>query len=221
MSDIHRKIAALLAKTTGNGCTEAEAMSAAEAAARLMREHGLSDADIEMSSALSDGATRRATWRDHLSGVIGFCTNSAPIHFPPEEVVFYGISPGPEIAAYLRDICIRAVENEAKRFRASALYRRKRTTATRHQASVEFIGGMVNRIEVRLLAMFKATMDDKRLAAATDFAMSRWNGKGEIFEKEIPRLKSRRSGRRGQSTWLEAKFRSTTASTVALPRPAF
>ncbi len=47
MSDsIKMKIAALMRMTSASGRTEAEALAAAEKAATLMREHGLSEADV-------------------------------------------------------------------------------------------------------------------------------------------------------------------------------
>lgn len=163
--DIRKKIAALLAKTTGNGCTEAEAVASAEAAARLMREHGLSRDDIEMVSATSAGATRRATWRDRMASVIAQCTNSA-VTMSEGKIEFFGASPGPEIAAYLRDICIRAVEQEVKQFQASPFYKRRRTAKTRHHASVDFINAMVDRLENRLWLAFRDVRDADRLALA-------------------------------------------------------
>lgn len=39
-------IQALTQKTVGNGCTEAEAIAAAEKAQRIMEKHGLSLADL-------------------------------------------------------------------------------------------------------------------------------------------------------------------------------
>lgn len=175
MSDIKRKIAALLAKTSGNGCTEAEAMAAAEVAARLMHEHGLSRDDIEMVSASSAGATRRATWRDRLAGVIGGCTNTA-VTMGDSQIEFFGASPGPEIAAYLRDICVRAVELELKQFRLSDFYRRRRTTKTRHQASADFIGAMVDRLESRLWQAFRDVRDANNLALALAARDRKYNG---------------------------------------------
>jgi hypothetical protein len=46
MEAIHGKIAALLSKTTANGCTEQEAQSAAAAAQRLMAKHRIDAADL-------------------------------------------------------------------------------------------------------------------------------------------------------------------------------
>ena len=45
---IRDRIRALRDKTAARGCTEAEALAAAEKAAQLMRDHGVSEADIVM-----------------------------------------------------------------------------------------------------------------------------------------------------------------------------
>jgi hypothetical protein len=48
IESIMRRVAALSEKTTANGCTESEAMSAAEKVASMLAEHGLSLSDIEI-----------------------------------------------------------------------------------------------------------------------------------------------------------------------------
>ncbi|MFD2676052.1 DUF7168 domain-containing protein [Camelimonas lactis] len=199
MSDIHRKIAALLAKTTGNGCTEAEAMAAAEAAARLMHEHGLSRDDIEMVSATAAGATRRSTWRDRLATVIAHCTNTAAI-VHPHHIEFFGATPGPEIAAYLRDICIRAVEREVKQFQASEFYRRRRTTKTRHHATTDFIRGMVDRLENRLWQAFGDVRDTDRLALAGAALERKYSGR--FSDRKAPPAKQVRFERAADAGYM-------------------
>lgn len=46
-----RRIAALMAKTTGAGCTEAEALAAAEMASKMMADHDLSLTDIKLKDS--------------------------------------------------------------------------------------------------------------------------------------------------------------------------
>ncbi|MGY9046306.1 MAG: DUF2786 domain-containing protein, partial [Rhodobacterales bacterium] len=45
--DIRKKIAALLSKAGNVGASEAEALAAAQKAAQLMLEHGVSQEDVE------------------------------------------------------------------------------------------------------------------------------------------------------------------------------
>ena len=56
-----KRIQALLAKTSARGCTEGEAIAAAEKAAELMREHGLSESDLVMDRQSSPSRTRGNT----------------------------------------------------------------------------------------------------------------------------------------------------------------
>ncbi len=160
---IREKIAALRAKTSAAGCTEAEALAAAELAARLMREHGLSEADMVMGEASAPERTTKATWRTKLSAAIGICTNTAGILLVDPDggntMLFVGREPGPEIALYLRDVCTRAVTEEQRRFKAGEFYRRRRTAKTKRQASADFVEGLVERLVRRLFELFRPTID--------------------------------------------------------------
>lgn len=192
---IKAKIAALRAKTSAAGCTEAEALAAAELAARLMADHGLSEADMVMSEALGAGETARPTWRTKLGAVIGVCTNCATLVLyggaGNTEILFTGRAPGPEIAVYLRDVCIRAVEAELRRFKAGEFYRRRRSAATRRQAAADFVDGMVDLLSRRLFHMFRSTMDRAAIAEAKEARAARHGSatafalqerKGRFFE---------------------------------------
>lgn len=162
---LRAKIAALQAKTAAAGCTEAEAMAAAAVAARLMAEHAFDQAELEMSEAAApDSSTRttnRTTWRDKLSGVISLVTNCAwLIRSNHGDVLFVGREPGPDIACYLRDVCFRAVERALREFKETSFYQRRRKLATRRQAAADFVDGMVMRLVIRLLDLFKPVIDE-------------------------------------------------------------
>lgn len=163
------KLRALRAKTTASGCTEAEAMAAAELAAKLMAEHGLSAEEIEMTEAMVREATVSATWRSDLVGTIAYCTNTAVllgIKIVGAEWIFVGRAPGPEIAVYLREICFRAVDRELTAFKASTFYRRRRSLATKRQAAADFRDALVRRLCRRLAELFGPTTSDDARADA-------------------------------------------------------
>jgi len=161
------KIAALRAKTVRAGCTEAEALAAAELAARLMTEHGLSEAEIGMTEAISTADPERSAWRLTLTGAIAQVTNTAGL-YDGRTVVFIGRDPGPDIALYLRDLCFRAVEREVAWFRATEFYRRRRNTKTRRRALEDFRTGMVARLAVRLREIFAPLMVPDHLLLARE-----------------------------------------------------
>lgn len=157
------KIAGLRSKTRANGCTEAEAMAAAEAAARLMREHGLGEADLVMTEASAPDSSVNATWRTKLSAAIAYCTNTAAILVVDRQnggsFVFVGRAPGPEIGLYLRDVCFRAVNSELATFKRSEFYRRRRAVRTKRQVSADFVEGIVGRLAQRLVELFRPSID--------------------------------------------------------------
>lgn len=160
LDKVRARIAALRAKTRAAGCTEAEALAAAEAAARIMAEHGLTDADIEMTQARARETTSRATWRTHVLGSVMHVTNTAAILLPDcEAVEFVGRDPGPEIAAYLYQVLTTAVLREQALFKATPTYKRRRTVKTRRAALQDFADGMVVRLRSRLLELFRPTLN--------------------------------------------------------------
>ena len=55
------KISALLAKTQHNGCTEAEAIAAAELAEKLMDKYGLSLSELQIIESAVDACESGAT----------------------------------------------------------------------------------------------------------------------------------------------------------------
>lgn len=173
-ASLKAKIAALRAKTTANGCTEAEAGSAAEAAARLMRDHGLTEAELVMSEAASPEPTVRSTWRTPLTQAIAWCTNTKAILLIDRRggsCLFIGRAPGPEIAVYLRDVCFRAVAGELRIFKDGAWYRRRRTVKTKRAAAADFCDALAKRLVDRLITLFRP-MTDRALVAEASAAVT-------------------------------------------------
>ncbi len=72
---------------------------------------------------------------------------------------FVGREPGPEIAAYLRDLTVRAVERGQRDFQAQPLYRRKRKLSVKRDLAAEFRTGMVDTLKRRLLEVFGPGVD--------------------------------------------------------------
>lgn len=187
------KIAALRAKTTAAGCTEAEATAAAEMAARLMSEHGLSEAELVMTDASVPEASSRASWRSDLAGAIAACTNTALI-LVDGAMLFIGRAPGPEIAAYLLDLCVRSVERERKAFQESAFYRARRKAKTRRAASTDFTEAMVLRLRQRLLVLFRDQRDGAAAREAQQHLAAR-------FPNTVPTRRSERDPRFDDAAW--------------------
>ena len=163
------KIRALQAKTAASGCSEAEALAAAEKAAELLRLHNLDAADIEIVEASTTDPKKRPTWLATISATIAYVTNTGSIQITARDgclSLFIGRTPGPEIAVYLRDICVRAVHSGLKDFRGSRFYKSRRSEKTRRAASLDFCDGMAERLCSRLVEMFAPSRDEAARAEA-------------------------------------------------------
>lgn len=170
LSKLRKRLKALRDKTTANGCTGAEALAAAEKYAEILRDHGLSDSDVVFDEQARRARHAAKSQKARLWPTIAKCTNTAVIvlrYRDRNDVSFVGREPGPEIACYLREVCERAVDHELARFKASALYARKRSLKVKRQVSAAFVGAMVALLNRRLLEIFGPTIsDDARQAAS-------------------------------------------------------
>lgn len=154
---IRDRIRALLAKTSSRGCTEAEAMAAADKAAALMKEHGLSEVELQMDEQRSRSRSGGGAQKARLWPIIAHCTNTAVTIVDTDGgivVSFVGREPGPTIADYLRQVCDRAVDREVAVFKTQPLYRRKRLLSVKRQVVAAFTGAMVNRLSRRMMETF-------------------------------------------------------------------
>lgn len=166
---LRQRVRALLDKTVGRGCTEAEALAAAELAAKLMRDHGIAPSELEMDRRRSRSASRGRAIKAKLWPVIAWCTNTACIIVEVDghtAVEFIGREPGPQIAVYLRDVTETALAAGVRRFRDEPFYRRRRSDKMRRQAVAEFTLGFVNRLSRRLEAVFGPQVCAAERAAA-------------------------------------------------------
>lgn len=137
--------------TTARGCTEAEAAAAMRKVAALMREHGLSAADVDMVAAESERpATVTSHAKDHLWSVLADCTNTCAIKVHEGRTIrvrFYGRDPWPLVATYIQDVLDRAIAYETRKFQATGRYRLKRTRRSRVRSTKNFVEAMVLRLE--------------------------------------------------------------------------
>lgn len=174
---LRKRLAALRATAEGRGTTEAEAMAAAQKMAQIMREHGLTEDDVDYVDFIAPLRSRRPTARTGLLGVIAICTNCAATLKSEYEpcVIFTGRAPGPEIATYLLAVCDRAIDRAIRDFQSTAEYKRRRTLSTRRKATEDFTLGMVNRLSARLFDMFEAGVDAEARARA-----------GQVRDTRIP-----------------------------------
>ncbi|MQP64732.1 DUF2786 domain-containing protein [Niveispirillum sp. SYP-B3756] len=156
LDSIRRRIRALRALTTENGCTEAEAMAAAAKVMALMAEYGLDQAAIDAPEWQEECAPTqgRSGPQDDLWLMIAHvCQCSAVFRHGvgPRQVIYLGRAPWPEVATYLHQVCFGVVERASAGFRAGLEYRRLRKPHTRAKARRSFTEGLVDRLAAKVL----------------------------------------------------------------------
>jgi hypothetical protein len=162
LSRVKARIKALTEKTVANGCTEAEAMAAADMVGRLLERYALSMDEIEIRTArcvqaeVPLGGRRRRPIDGCVPTVARFCDCKvwlARAGAEPPRYVFFGFETDTALALYLFAVIDRAVSTETAGFRrANPHFRGVRL----RQASASFQHGVVARVADRLDAMHRA-----------------------------------------------------------------
>lgn len=157
------RIRALRAKTVENGCTEGEALSAAEKLAQLLADHNmtLDEADLRASpferhDHVGVGAVGLKLWK--VASAIAELTNTRTWtggRAAPTGNTFLGLSHEVEVAAYMLAICERAMRTETQN-----LMRTVRHLPHIKQAAkvVPFVDGMADRLASRIRDMIPPAM---------------------------------------------------------------
>lgn len=166
MSKIIDKIRALLAKTTGAGCTEAEAMAAAEVARRLMLEHDLADADVAEREAFVTRGVKAPVARgieDWLSGPVASFFDCKAVKSSTydhargrrgAQVRFFGREADTIMAEWLFGTLVRTAKRDYKAWLAEA-----RLAPARSQTNGFYLG-FAHRVSERLNTMRAAQREE-------------------------------------------------------------
>jgi hypothetical protein len=185
------RIQALRAKTTVNGCTEAEALLAAAKVAELLDRYDLSLTDVEISEAACE-QRRYETGRKKrmpLDGCVGAIAHFCDCRVWREKkadgearYVFFGLRADTEVAHYLTELIDNALRSELGRYKTSAAYLKFRHQ-DRHIANSSFTLGMVASIAQKLTAM-KAERDAANQSGGRDLVVL----KAAVVEAELDKL---------------------------------
>ncbi len=185
------RIQGLRSKTTDNGCTEAEALSAAAKVAELLDRHDLSLTDVEIRAAPCERREyeNRLKKRVPLDGCIGAIADFCDCRVWRERnragnvrYVFFGLNPDIDVAHYLTELIDNAVRFELGRYKISADYRRFRHQ-DRHVANSSFALGMVASIADKLTAM-KRQRDAANNGTGRDLVVL----KSSVVDAELEKL---------------------------------
>lgn len=153
------RIRALRAKTVENGCTEAEAMAAAELLAKLLAQYNmtLDEAELRESpfdrySVVQDDWVGERLWvvADGVAHLTGAKYWKSRPGFAPQ-ITFFGFAHEVEVARYLLEICANAMLSEQARIISGPP--RIFTQAKQRRAVRPFLDGMADRLRARLRAM--------------------------------------------------------------------
>jgi hypothetical protein len=161
LSKVKARIKALTEKTVSNGCTEAEAMAAAEMVGRLLERYALTMEEVDVRAAacvqlaVSIGGQRRRPIDGCVTAIARFCDCKVWLAKSDEgsSYIFFGFEPDTALAGYLFSLIDHAMRNELAAFRA----RQKALKGTSlRAASTSFQQGMTVRLAARLDEMHRA-----------------------------------------------------------------
>lgn len=215
------RIQGLRAKTTVNGCTEAEALLAAAKVAELLDRYDLSLTDVEIRDAPCERREyetrrkKRIPLDDCIGAIANFCDCRVWREKNPDgeaRYVFFGLRSDVEVAHYLTELIDNAVRSELGRYKASSAYLRFRHQ-DRHIANGSFTLGMVASIADKLTAM-KAGRDAVNTGTGRDLVVL----KASVVEAELGKLNlNLRTVRRATRMVSPTAYEAGEAAGVSLP----
>jgi Protein of unknown function (DUF2786) len=174
LARVKARIKALAEKTVANGCTEAEALSAAEMVGRLLEQYAVSMDEIEVRASrcvqaeVPLGGQRRRPIDGCVPAIARFCDckvwlaraarldpDDGPLVWPPpvSRYIFFGFEVDTTLATYLFAVIDRAIQIESDAFRRDHPDLR---AADLRRALASFQHGVAARVAARLVAMHKA-----------------------------------------------------------------
>lgn len=145
-SKLKARLDALRRRTMANGCTEAEALAAADKAAELLASSGMTDIELDaqlMEELHVDLGTRRSPLVTVFGAVAKFadCQGFVRKHYGRWTYVYFGNPSDVLVAEYVHEVAKRAADTAIREFRRSAVYQRRRTPKTRAHALRAFVDG--------------------------------------------------------------------------------
>jgi hypothetical protein len=161
LTRVKARIKALAEKTISNGCTEAEAMAAAEMVGRLLERYALSMDEIDVREErcvqveVPIGGKRRRPIDGCVTAIARFCDCKVWVSrdTPVPSYVFFSFDADTAMSSYLLSVIDRAMSTALSAFRATSP--RLRGAGLRN-ASRSFQQGMAARIADRLNEMRRA-----------------------------------------------------------------
>lgn len=201
---IMARIRGLAAKTTDRGCTEAEAMLAAQKVGELLEVYGLSMSEVELRDEPCFQREIVITGtRLQAAGIIFMAilrlTETKGWMAGRQTFVLFGLEPDVLMGEYLMHLTAGAVDHEENLFRASPAYRRGRQTPQQRLRSFRY--GFAERVSARLDELTELRQASEAAAreaagAGTALVLAKEKRLSEAFESLGIRLRNRTTTRR-------------------------
>ncbi len=191
LARLMQKIQGLRAKTVGQGCTEQEAVAAAEKVAELLDRYGLSLGELDFKAQPCDGVGIETTRR--RMAPIDNCIRTIAEFFDcrvwlegargdPLRYMFFGMRADVAAAQYLYELVERAFDTETQTFRAGPLYAAMQ--GERRSATNSFQAGLADGICDKLRALQAARDAHRRGASGRDLVIA----KAAVVDGEMAKL---------------------------------
>jgi len=186
-----QRIQALRAKTVEQGCTEQEALAAAEKVAELLDRYGLSLGELDFRAQPCEGIGIQTQRR--RMGPIDNCVTVIAKFFDcrvwlenakgmPLRYVFFGLRGDVAAAQYLYEMVERTFETETDAFRAGDVY--AGLAGERRSATHSFQIGLGHGINVKLRALQEARNTSRRSESGRDLVPV----KAAMVDEEMEKL---------------------------------
>jgi hypothetical protein len=213
LAKVKARIRALAAKTVERGCSEAEAMAAAQKVGELLEVYGLSMNEVELREETC--VQRTVVFNDPRRQAMGWLF-PALLRFTEcrgwtvgrADYVIFGLEPDVQMAEYLMQVIAGALAWEENRFRASPDYLRSR--AAPQAVLRSFRIGFADRVAARLTEL---GTHRRQAEQAQQQAAARQGGTALVVLKE----QKIEEGFRG----LGVRLRTVSRTTVVRDQSAF
>ncbi len=175
---IKARIRALRAKTVENGCTEAEALAAAEKVMALLAQYGMTPGEEDIAEEeLRFARTSPSPLQPLFVVIAEVChCRAVLLGLRGEGVRYVGRDPYPEAAGYLHAVVSAAAARAMREFRTSGAYRRHYRLAAQQVAEHHYLTAFMAELSRKLRALKRARQegdDQRRDLALADAAVAR------------------------------------------------
>lgn len=163
---ISKKIKALLNKTVENGCSESEAIASAQKAQELLNKHNLSMSEVEFCASTFEtlNIDTGKKKRDYMYRLVNYIAkftdcytyfnhSRGRVKYSNLTYVFFGEKTSTEIANFLYDLLLNAIEFESKRYKNSEDFKILSFSYSSRTIMNSFRTGMAIRLAQRLEEM--------------------------------------------------------------------